>query len=722
MDKGVIFNQRWVQIVKGVSKLFALILIAINLALLVVILVHGFEFILLKETRELILSLSFILLSLSFFVTSLQQAPAVLKKIASAFVFMVMILSAVRFIKLLIDLTTSSNDFSFNGSLLYYPNLLSAYTSFGLLLIILGFFAAYLFSFTRTAQVIVFSANVLASIFILNFFFHPFTHPSSLVTLGLTNAFSLYLLSFQLLTQNPTEGYPAFFVREDFAGKMLRKQLPITVLGYVIFGLLCLLAQHFLNTPPKFFITVMITVAIVVFTLIAFVVARPLAELDVQRRFHEEQLAYSALHDKLTNLPNRMLLLDRLQQAIFDAERKKTNIAVIFLDLDHFKLVNDNLGHSAGDQLLKSVSKRIEDSKRQSDTFSRLGGDEFVLLIPELQTESQSKMLIQRIQDQFEEPFFVGDQLLPVGCSMGVSFFPRNGNSAEELLKNADIAMYSAKAKGRNTFEYYTQEMNLEVKERLLLQQDLFRALHRKEFYLDYQPIVDSKTQKIRSVEVLFRWKNTKWAHLPIPHIFGAARDAGLLSLLNEWVLKKACEQNLLWREEGLLFLPISVNLPGYLLDYKNALESIGKIIDEVSYPGEYLEIELTENVIMSSQKEAEDILSALKKKGVSFSIDDFGIGLLNFNHLVHLPIDKLKIDRSIIREIPQNPKSEVVVQATIAMAHEMSMQVIAEGVETEEQLQFLVDHSCDAIQGYYFSRPLSAEDYAKLLVTAEQA
>ena len=435
-----------------------------------------------------------------------------------------------------------------------------------------------------------------------------------------------------------------------------------------------------------------------------------------EERYFEEQLTFQATHDPLTHLPNRMLLVDRLQQAIFQAQRDKTQIAVIFLDLDRFKIINDSLGHNFGDILLTRVADRLQTCKQASDTLCRVGGDEFVFILPEVEDKNLSFFTIQRIQEALRKPFMINNHQLSLTPSLGISYFPKNGATADELLKNADAAMYRAKAMGKNTFQYYTADMNAHVRELLDMEQNLILAYKLGELLLYYQPILDVQTKRISGTEALLRWNHPQLGMIAPEKFISIAEETGLIIPIGEWVLRRACEQNLQWQKKGFPPTPIAVNLSGYQVKNSDTIKMIEKVLDEIGYEGKYLELELTENVLMESTIEIKEIFKRLRGKGVSFVIDDFGTGYSNLNYLIHYPITKIKIDKSFILNIEKDPLGTPIIRAIISMAHSLNMKVVAEGVETELQYRFLLENQCDEMQGFYFSQPIDADAYTLLL------
>ncbi|HEV3106607.1 MAG TPA: EAL domain-containing protein [Trinickia sp.] len=426
---------------------------------------------------------------------------------------------------------------------------------------------------------------------------------------------------------------------------------------------------------------------------------------------YQEQLEYQANYDSLTRLPNRNLLRDRLEQAIARAER----LAVVFIDLDGFKNVNDSLGHSVGDRLLAVVAERLAKSARASDTVARHGGDEFVIVLTDVD-ESALITWMERVRATIAEPVVLDGTELYVGCSMGASLSPQDGEDVETLLKKADLAMYRAKDMGRNTFQFYQPEMNTSAGARLNLERRLRRALRDGEFVLHYQPQVDIGSGKIVGMEALVRWHDPE-VGLVLPSAFiPFAEESGLIGPLSEWVLREACRQNKAWQEEGLPPARVSVNLSARQFQQRNIAKLVMSILEETGLEPQYLELELTESTIMRNAEEAVIMLNELHALGIGLAIDDFGTGYSSLSYLKRFPVDRLKIDRSFVSDIGASNDDETITAAIIALAHSLKLQVIAEGVETAEQLDFLKQRACNEMQGFFFARPMPHDAIAALL------
>lgn len=428
------------------------------------------------------------------------------------------------------------------------------------------------------------------------------------------------------------------------------------------------------------------------------------------------QMTHAAQHDVLTKLPNRLLLSDRIAQSIAAARRQKKSLAVIFLDLDHFKYINDSLGHAAGDALLHSVSKRLLSSVRASDTVSRQGGDEFAILLAEIVHPEDAAKSARKILFSLSATHLIGGQDLHIDGSIGISIYPADGEDAETLIKNADTAMYHAKELGRNNFQFFRAEMNLRAVERQSLERNLRSAIERNEFLLHYQPKVNLDTGKITGVEALIRWQQPERGLIPPSVFVPVAEECGLILPIGRWVLREACRQAREWQLLGLPFKRISINVSSSEFRDRGFVESVRTILSETGLGAAYLDLELTESVLMQHAESTASILQALKTMGVQLAVDDFGTGYSSLSYLRQFPIDVLKIDQSFVQQITANADDSTIVSAIIDMGRNLHQRVIAEGIETQEQLAFLRSRRCGEGQGYLFSPPVSATQFAHLL------
>ncbi|MBI3903860.1 MAG: EAL domain-containing protein [Nitrosomonadales bacterium] len=432
-----------------------------------------------------------------------------------------------------------------------------------------------------------------------------------------------------------------------------------------------------------------------------------------ERKASYERIQYLAHFDALTHLPNRTLLNDRVELAIAGAKRDQRRLAVIFLDLDRFKNVNDSLGHHVGDLLLQAVAERLKNCVRESDTISRLGGDEFVVLLNGILDQNDAVNVAQKVLNTLSNPFDLEGHEVRIGASLGISIYPDNGPDSSELFKNADAAMYDAKKNGRNNFRLFSTPMNNETLEQISLENDLWRALKNKEFILHYQPQIDILTGKVIGAEALIRWQHPDKGLIPPVRFIPIAEENGLIAPIGEWVLNEACAQNKKWQDEGLIKIPVAVNLSALQFHQKNIKETIACALHDSGLEPGYLELEITESVTMKEVETTVRTLNEIKLMGVLISIDDFGTGYSSLSYLKRFPIDKLKVDRSFVRDLISDPDDAAIVRSIIGMGHGLRLKVIAEGVETAEQLAFLRESRCDEIQGYYFSHPLGAQDFA---------
>ncbi|MGA7709333.1 MAG: EAL domain-containing protein [Acidobacteriaceae bacterium] len=435
-----------------------------------------------------------------------------------------------------------------------------------------------------------------------------------------------------------------------------------------------------------------------------------------ERKVAEERVKFLAYYDALTDLPNRILLQDRITKGLAGARRRKEKIAILFLDLDRFKIINDTLGHSAGDTLLREVAARLKGWARDQDTVARVGGDEFVLLLNSVQMESDAAVAAQRIVDLLTPEFSIQGRSLNVSCSVGVSLFPDHGGDAETLVKNADAAMYCAKQNGPNNVHFFTDDLNALMEERLTLEHDLHLALGREELFLVYQPQMEIATGRIVGLEALLRWQHPTLGLVPPGKFIRIAENSGLILPIGEWVLRTACAQARKWQDEGFDPIQMAVNVSAIQFRQDGFRELIQGVLTETGLAPEYLVLELTESLLLTNADVVFSVLLELKKMGLKLAIDDFGTGYSSLSYLTQFPVSKLKIDRSFIRNLATNRDDAAITTAIIGMAKSLNLKVIAEGVETEAQMALLRVHHCDEIQGYYFSKPLLVADVADRL------
>ena len=429
-----------------------------------------------------------------------------------------------------------------------------------------------------------------------------------------------------------------------------------------------------------------------------------------------QQISHSAQHDFLTGLPNRVLLNDRITQAIRFAQRSTKRVAVLFLDLDSFKHVNDSLGHPVGDQVLQSVARRIVNCVRASDTVSRQGGDEFVVLLSEVQRAEAAGVMARRILKSVAKPHVIDERELYITTSIGVSVYPDDGLDADTLIKHADTAMYQAKENGRRSFRFFTPAMNARALERQSIEENLRRALERREFELHYQPIINLATGAIVRAEALIRWTHSTRGPLSPAQFIPVAEDCGLIVPIGSWVIRRACEQARAWVDDGLPPITMAVNVSAMEFGDERFVDSLFATLRETRLDPRSLELELTENVLMKRGESTASILRTLRSRGVRVSVDDFGTGYSSLSHLRKFPIDALKIDQSFVHQIGTGGEDAIVVTAAINMAQSLKLRSVAEGVETQAELNFLRTHKCDEAQGFYFNRPVPAAEFVGLL------
>ena len=428
------------------------------------------------------------------------------------------------------------------------------------------------------------------------------------------------------------------------------------------------------------------------------------------------EMSHLAQHDFLTDLPNRLLFNDRLTQAISMAMRQSKQLAVMFIDLDQFKKINDSLGHEIGDKLLQSVAKRLVSCVRRADTVCRLGGDEFVILLSQVEHEEDAAFSARKILRALAPPHLIDNKSLDINASIGVSTYPSDGPDGDSLTNKADTAMYEAKQQGRNNYQFFRRDMDVRVEERKLLEGDLRSALGRGEFLLHYQPKIDLQTGQITGFEALIRWRHPKRGMLYPGQFVSIAEECGLILPIGRWVLLEACKQARQWSDSGLGVVPMAVNVSAAEFGDKDFLSGVRAVLIATGVYPQKLELELTESVLMQDAESAVRTLGALKVMGVQLAIDDFGTGYSSFTYLRRFPVDALKLHQSFVHEITTDPADATIVGAMINIGRSLKQRVIAEGVETRAQLEFLQHHECGEGQGYYFSRPVPAEQAGKLL------
>jgi diguanylate cyclase (GGDEF)-like protein/PAS domain S-box-containing protein len=439
--------------------------------------------------------------------------------------------------------------------------------------------------------------------------------------------------------------------------------------------------------------------------------------LDItEKKKTDDTLNYLAYYDSLTGLPNRSLFVDRLEQAMKIADRNEQLVAVLFVDLDQFKNVNDSLGHDAGDSLLKGAAERLSSCMRASDTVARWGGDEFCLLLQNISHIDSVNVVAEKIIDSFAEPFFIESKKLFITASVGIILYPLDENDVKNLLKNADTAMYHAKEKGRNNYQFYNHEMSARLEQRLELEHELRHALERDEFTLLYQPQVDIQQGRIVGIEALIRWQHPERGMVPPDQFIGIAEETGLIVPIGEWVLQQSCNQLRLLLDSGLPAIHVSVNLSVRQLREASLVDKVGEALRLSGLESSMLDLEITESMLMSDMDRVKRTLRELSDLGVSISVDDFGTGHSSLAYLKQFPISTLKVDRSFIRDIPDDKDDVAITIAIINLARGLGIRTVAEGVESREQLDFLKQQKCNLMQGYYFSKPVTYEEIVNLL------
>ncbi len=428
------------------------------------------------------------------------------------------------------------------------------------------------------------------------------------------------------------------------------------------------------------------------------------------RKAAESRIQYLAYYDALTGLANRTLLQDRLSKALASARRRRDKVALLFIDLDRFKIINDSLGHPVGDILLQEVAERLKKFARDQDTVARLGGDEFLVVATAVKDASDAAVVGERLMDAMNAKFVIEGHDLNVSCSLGISIFPDHGSDGETLIKNADASMYCAKENGRNNFQFFSEDMNTEAVERLTLENSLRAALAQKELFLMYQPQMDIASGQITGLEALLRWQHPELGLVPPDKFIRIAENSGLIIPIGEWVLRTACAQARRWQQEGLFAVPVAVNVSAMQFRQEHFCELVGKVLQETGLDPQYLELELTESLLTNTNVTLSGV-QKLRDLGLKLAIDDFGTGYSSFSYLRQFRVNKLKIDGSFVRDVAVNPDDAAIAIAIISMAKSLNLKVIAEGVETQDQMSFLRAHQCDEIQGYYYSKPLAVED-----------
>ncbi len=440
-------------------------------------------------------------------------------------------------------------------------------------------------------------------------------------------------------------------------------------------------------------------------------------ELQEQKDF----LHYQTNHDALTGLANRVLFDEKLEQSIAFSKRTQTKMALLFIDLDHFKQINDSLGHKAGDKVLKIITLRLDEVLQQKETLARLGGDEFSVIMKGLTNIQDASILAQKILRLFIEPIMLDETEIYMGCSIGISLYPENGNTPQDLLKYADAAMYKAKKEGRNNFQYYSSEMTEQALERVLMETKLRGGLKNEEFVVYYQPQIDGENGKLIGMEALVRWQSPSMGLVSPAKFLPIAESTGLLIELDRFVMRSAMTQHALWHKEGLDVGILAMNLTVKQLQQKDFIQMLEGLIQETQCSVENMELEVTEDQIMTNPQEAIEILNLVSQMGIKLAVDDFGTGYSSLSYLKKLPINKLKIDQSFVRDLPDDEEDAAITKAIIALAHSLNLKIIAEGVETKEQKDFLILHGCNCIQGYFYSKPIPAHEMQKFLLSLQR-
>lgn len=435
------------------------------------------------------------------------------------------------------------------------------------------------------------------------------------------------------------------------------------------------------------------------------------------RQKYEKKIRYQAFYDNTTGIPNRLLLKERLKAEINHCKISSDKLALVYLDLDRFKLINDTLGHTTGDKLLKLVAERLVKILDEDDSMARMGGDEFAILLPKIKTKTQAIQLAVRVLESIRKPFLIEGHELFITASLGIAFCPSDGKNVDNLIKNADMAMYSAKDLGRNTFEIYTMKMNNNVFQRLELESKLRTALENKEFVIHYQPKINADSMKVVGFEALLRWEHPILGLIPPIQFIPLAEETGLIVSIGEWVLEEACLQAKRWQDEGFGGLHVAVNLSIKQFQLQNITHTIKRVLEQTGLESRFLELEITESIAMEDVQHTLKVMGNLKEMGVNFSIDDFGTGYSSLSYLQKFAINKLKIDRSFVNEIGLKKEDGVIASTIITLAKSLNMKIVAEGVETKIQCEFLKNSKCDEMQGYLFGKPVPPQEFRQLFL-----
>ena len=523
--------------------------------------------------------------------------------------------------------------------------------------------------------------------------------------MALHTSVSFILLAIGSLFAYPNKGLMKI-ATSNLAGGIMLRRLFLPVIGIPpILCWLILLGKRLEMYDSEVGIALLCVLNIFVLLILIWWNAKTLGAVD-----------YQGLHDMLTSLPNRIFFNKQLSVSIAKARYQQEGLAVMFLDLDRFKKINDNLGHAVGDRLLKAVVKRLTDCLRESDTLARWGGDEFTLFLKNINGTHYTAETAQKIINAFKSPFLIGNHYLYITISIGIALYPYDGEDPETLIKNADVALYSAKAKGRNNYQFYTAKINEQSSELLFLENRLHHAWEREEFQIYYQPKVNINTGKVTGMEALLRWYSPELGFISPVTFIPIAEENGLIVQIGEWVLQTACAQNKAWLEAGLSPIRIAVNLSPRQFQEPNLLEMVAQILAETGLDPWLLELEITETTAMQNADFTKEILLELNRMGVLISIDDFGTGYSSLNYLKKFPVHTIKIDRSFVRDLTIDPYDMAIASAVVALGHGLNMNVVAEGVETKEQLECLREIGCEEMQGYFFSKPLPDQEAIALL------